>query len=48
MAAFERSAYDKKADRPGGRHGKEGSAKDKRMDKIDAQRLGYIKKTKKK
>jgi len=43
MAAFERSAFDKKADGKGKRHGVEGSAKDKRMDKKDAKKLGYIK-----
>ena len=44
MAAFEKTAFDKKADVPGGRHGKEGSAKDKKMDKIDAKKQGFIKK----
>ena len=45
MAAFEKTAFDKKADKPGGRHGKENSAKDKKMDKIDAKKMGYIKKS---
>jgi hypothetical protein len=44
MAAFEKSSFDKKADRPGGSHGPEGSAKDIKMDKIDAKKQGYIKK----
>ena len=43
MKAFEASSFDKKADKPGGTHGKEGSAKDKKMDKIDARKQGYIK-----
>lgn len=44
MKAFEASRFDKKAD-AGPRHGGEGSARDKKMDKIDAKRLGYIKKS---
>lgn len=47
MAAFEKSRFDKNADGKGKRHGPEGSEKDKRMDKIDAKRLGYIKSKKK-
>jgi hypothetical protein len=46
MAAFERSRFDKNADGKGKRHGPEGSAKDKKMDKIDAQKMGFIKKKK--
>ena len=47
MAAFEKTSFDKKADKPGGTHGKEGSAKDKKMDKIDAKKMGFIKGKKK-
>jgi len=43
MAAFEKSRFDKKADGKGKRHGPEDSAKDIKMDKIDAKRMGYTK-----
>ena len=43
MAAFEKSAYDKKMD-ANGTHGKEGSPKDIKADKIAAKKLGYMKK----
>jgi len=43
MAAYEKSAYDKKMDKKG-THSKEGSAKDKAADKKAAKRLGFIKK----
>lgn len=42
MAAFEKSAYDKKMDKTG-KHGKEGSAKDMKADKTAAKKLGYMK-----
>lgn len=43
MAAYEKSAPGKKADKSGA-HGKEGSAKDMKADKIAAKKLGYMKK----
>ena len=43
MVAYEKSAYDKKADKLGS-HGKEGSAKDMKADKDAAKKLGYMKK----
>jgi len=43
MAAYEKSAYDKKMDKAG-KHGGEGSAKDMAADKAAAQKLGYMKK----
>lgn len=43
MKAFEASKFDKNADGKGKRHGVEGSAKDKKMDKIDAKKMGFIK-----
>jgi len=43
MAAYEKSAYDKKMDKSG-KHGKEDSAKDIKADKIAAKKLGYLKK----
>ena len=42
MAAYEKSAYDKKMDAKG-THGKEGSAKDMAADKKAAKKLGYLK-----
>lgn len=42
MAAFEKSAYDKRMDKTG-KHGKEGSAKDMKADKTAAKKLGYMK-----
>lgn len=43
MVAYEKSAYDKKADKLK-THGKEGSAKDMKADKAAAIKLGYMKK----
>lgn len=43
MAAYEKSAPGKKADKSGA-HGKEGSTKDMKADKIAAKKLGYMKK----
>ena len=43
MAAYEKSAYDKKMDKTG-KHGAEGSAKDMKADKTAAKKLGYLKK----
>ena len=41
MKAFEKSKADAKADK-GGKHGKEGSAKDMKADRKMAKKMGYI------